>query len=742
MPEGSSPAARCAYRSFAGTSPPPPGGPAPGVRELLRSCSQRPSAGPFLVLALAAVWASAGDGEQVLFADGFERGLEPWQTEGAARFAVSTARPRSGKSCAEIDLAGAKPAYQKLFRFVDEAASPGDRYRARALVRTSGVREHPGAYVVLEFFEGERRVEVCHGGMATDSDARDWRELEVEGVAPPGARRVRVALVLHSSGKAWFDDVEVVCMRKLARPDSPPAPCRVLVDAARPVTDRFGGVGFHVFDHLHEKTARQMNEVFAKRWRELNPSFARLTHMWDWDWADAVSNMKRLRDETRTEIYLTTWDPKDTSPGEERIAYARRVAEMLERLVKREGLANVTTYCMTNELSLGGWGTLRGDLPKFRDYHAAISRELAARALDVQLLATDASPIGFWYTIEWAAENMDEITGAYGGHHYINDYHPADESFYPWFLEKVSWGTAIASKRGKPFIIGEFGSKQDGRTIGGQLMDRCIWWDTPEEPLVSLQVAEAALAAVNAGAYAICYWTFADFPDDPRGRYQNKWGLFKWSGADHSTRPLYYSYGLLTRFLRGPARVLACEASDRLIRAAALAEVPTGRARSLALVNRYDAEAEIAVEWSAGLGDAALRRYSWSAKAPPSHPFGDMPPHSGVVRARSGRFEDRLAPLSVTVYTTAFTDTPPPPVRGLKVEALGPAARRLSWTAPSGRDICYYRVYAGESAGFQPSQGLQIGSTVATEFVDDRPRAAGTQYLVLAVDSSGNAGPP
>jgi hypothetical protein len=48
---------------------------------------------------------------------------------------------------------------------------------------------------------------------------------------------------------------------------------------------------------------------------------------------------------------------------------------------------------MTNELSLNKWGSLRDDLPKFKDYHKEILKELKARKLDIQLLATDASPI-------------------------------------------------------------------------------------------------------------------------------------------------------------------------------------------------------------------------------------------------------------------------------------------------------------------------------------------------------------
>jgi hypothetical protein len=42
------------------------------------------------------------------------------------------------------------------------------------------------------------------------------------------------------------------------------------------VNDHFGGVGFNVFDHMHNASRWHYEQIFAKRWRELNPSFARV----------------------------------------------------------------------------------------------------------------------------------------------------------------------------------------------------------------------------------------------------------------------------------------------------------------------------------------------------------------------------------------------------------------------------------------------------------------------------------
>ena len=119
------------------------------------------------------------------------------------------------------------------------------------------------------------------------------------------------------------------------------------------INDDLMGIGFHVFYHLHNAPVWHYEEIFAKRWRELNPAFARITDKQDLDdeEKDRMAGYLVVMKDTDTELYFTTWNTRD-----------------------------------------------------------------------IKLLAIDASPFTYWLTIEWAAENMDDITGVYGGHHYINGY--------------------------------------------------------------------------------------------------------------------------------------------------------------------------------------------------------------------------------------------------------------------------------------------------------------------------------
>ncbi len=686
---------------------------------------------------VAAIAADGGDRRTYLSPEPFAPGLRGWEPVGQARFDADEAHGRDGLASARIRVEPpATPAYQQLRREFGDDIRQGDELRAGVWVRTEGVSQDPGAYLALEFVAADgSRAGIAHSRTSARNGARGWERLEAAGSVPAGTRAARVSLILHAHGTAWFcgPSLERVA-REVPWPD--------LGDRLRHVTARegeianpsFGGVGFHAFHHIFPASEEDLHEVIFKRWRELNPSFARLNDHWDYDQPTMeriARHMQRMK-ETGTEIYLTSWNPPDVRDDAELAAWARRVADNLEFYVRTRGLTNLRTYCMTNELSLNGWGRLANDLPRFRQYHQALAAEIRRRGLPVGLLATDAPPVSYWHTIAWAAENMDDITAVYGGHHYFNERGPDDERFYPWFLGMLEWGVGIARSRNKPFILGEFGARQDGRTVDGVRLDRCVFFETPMEPMVTLQLAEAVAAAINAGVYGMGYWTFMDLADDFSRGYLNRWGLFRASGADRSTRAVYYGYGLLTRYFRGPSTAFRVTSDDPRLRAAVVQH--RDGTWGIAVVNRNRREVPVEIAVPEARPRVALRTYVYDPGAVRHHPFGDLPGPSGSAELRAGLLRDSLAPMSLTVYTSAFDETPPPAVQGV-AQTAADGGVRVSWQAVNEPDLCYYRVY--RVAG---SARAQIGSTIATEFLDRSP-AAGARYAVTAVDMSGNEGP-
>lgn len=672
----------------------------------------------------------------ILVPETFRTNLRPWIRVGEADFAPDYRQTRRGHHSARIVLGPTTTRnYQQIRQDFTADLRQGDEFRASVWVRSRGIREERGPYLALEFIDDHgRRLAIAHSGSPTASDGEGWERLTAEGTAPAGIAVLRLSLVLHAHGTGWFADPELVRTdRPIPLPDLGDALRRITVRPDQVIQRRFGGVGFHAFHHIFPTSRTELDEVVVKRWRELRPSFARVNHDSHWDQAklDQVSEHLQYMKDTGTQLYVTTWDPEVTADEAALKAYVARVVGQLDYLVRRKGLTNIRYYCMTNEMTLGRWGALLSDLPTFKLYHQAFFEELRRRGLDIGLLATDAAPAENWGTLSWAAQHMDSITAVYGGHHYFSDRDLDDDRVYPWFLNRTRAAVGVARSRGKEFILGEFGSRQDGRVVNGIRRDVCVYFDTPQEPFVTLQLAEAAIAAMNAGVQAMGYWTFMDVPDDYVPGYLNKWGLFRCSGTDRSTRAPYYGYALLTRKLRGPGTVVGVNSSDPRLRVAALKQAD-GQSWSIAVVNRNTRESRVRIVIDPAAPPTQMARHTFVPMRVPQNAFGDLPGPDAVIPVSKGELADRLAPGSLIVYSTLVDRQPPAAIRGLKVEHGKDGRDRLSWSPSPEPDFCYYRVFSGS---------IQQGSTTATHFDAPPTRVGSSMYRVVAVDQEGNVSP-
>jgi hypothetical protein len=510
------------------------------------------------------------------------------------------------------------------------------------------------------------------------------------------------------------------------------------------VNANFGGVGFDVFDHMHKASRWNYEQVFAKRWRELNPSFARVPDDCGWDFKkiDDLIWFLDVMKETNTEIYITTFRNNCLQKGKNEAEYVKHEVDNLEYLKKVKGFKNITYYCMANELSLEQWASMTKDLEFFKKIHGMFYNEINARGLDIQLLASDASPFEYWHTIDWSANNMDSITGIYGGHHYINNYDLFDNSFYNYFYKKVKAGTDLAKSKNKMFIVGEFGAKQNSNTIDSVMHDANMYNHTPLETYMGIQVSEAIMAIINAGVYGCGYWTFSDFPFPTTSHRTNKWGLYHWEIDNYTTKPSYYCLGLLTKFFRGPSEAYEVVTSDSLIRISAIKNKETGSI-SVALVNRNNLPTKVNINMGALTGDKPFRKYLYDPENVPFNYFGDLQDPCGKIALKNNNLLDVVPPQSLVVYTTCYDDAAPADIKGLNVERKKDEAGRerafLSWEANTEKDFCYYRIYRSEKPEVEISPRKEVGTTVVNSFRDlsvhNMPQY---YYKVIAVDQSGN----
>ena len=74
------------------------------------------------------------------------------------------------------------------------------------------------------------------------------------------------------------------------------------------------------------------------------------------------------------------------------------------------------------------------------------------RNLPVKTLATDASPVSYWNSLQRPAD-MDDITDVYGGHHYATRQPAHDLEFYSWCLERCTWAVGLAKSKKKDYML-------------------------------------------------------------------------------------------------------------------------------------------------------------------------------------------------------------------------------------------------------------------------------------------------
>lgn len=539
----------------------------------------------------------------------------------------------------------------------------------------------------------------------------------------------------------------------------------------------FGGFGFHnseaMFYPLIEK--EHFDQKICKCYREISPGFMRTFGGFsDWTkehmdaFAEYYDKMQRWTD---TPIYFACAKGKYHFTDEERTKYAEDVAKNLDYLINEKNVKQIRYYCFSNELSMNDWGGLLKDLPLFKKYHEKLFQAFQNRGLRIGLLATDASNINNWNTLNYAIDNMKQITEDFCLHAYVSEYGPEDTNFYPWFY-KLCYDTAVKCCQcdGKRFILGEYGIKRSDSMawVNGVIKDITPFNYTGDGAYAALMYAESAIAAINAGVFAMVNWTFVDYPDpytchySEHDEYGKKWamcepfisetqdvkynkcGLMKWEDdGDYSVREMYWCLGLISKYCKRNAKVLDIENDDPLVRITAL--MNRNGSISVAVINRHKEKTPLKLDFNLKniKKQQAMRVYEYDSHNVCMNEFGDLQEASETLQFKNtSEIEYELLPESLTVFTTDYK-TREKEVYAKKVVRKG---RWLKWEAVNDEEHCYYRVYRGTTPDFKPSFENQIASTVDTSldfearYLDDAAilNVEGDYYKVLSVDKSGN----
>ena len=243
------------------------------------------------------------------------------------------------------------------------------------------------------------------------------------------------------------------------------------------------------------------------------------------------------------------------------------------------------------------------------------------------------------------AENLSDVADVFNSHTYIFGYNVSNDSIFNWEWNNV----AIAARAGKKHLVGEFGSnlcvgatrqKDIDLYARGVLMTRLV------------------LNFFNAGASGVSYWSLIDqyYGKDADYQQMQQLGLWKYIKeayrsdstydrikTDYEVRPQYYSYSLLTRFLKPGAEIYPIDLNDSF--AIGSAFLNTNGKWTYVFANATDSAKFIAVSSSLGEGTFKVFRYEENAL-----PEGDnMIESREKITMRGGKLYVTIKPNTVVL---------------------------------------------------------------------------------------------
>ncbi|MHB0999066.1 MAG: carbohydrate binding domain-containing protein [Armatimonadota bacterium] len=487
---------------------------------------------------------------------GFERSMDGWKTKGPARFEFDSEVKHSGKQALKITVdPSEKLDYQQVNYTMP--VKPGQVYSAGVWVRYTDLRDGMGAYGVLDFWNGtERLSHVPHTDPIPNLNRpNEWHRIDVVSEVPEKATEMRLALVLHSHGTAWFDDAQITKIADVPKADH--IPVKLTLKQEEIITDGWQGFGAQGDLFMHTQRLKDLGvddadrSLVYQRITDMRPQIIRLAvNLTDWEDirgkltpdSDAIQDLREtlaLYKEIDADIQLTEWGyrlpdwcrPSDRLPHpDETRAFTDSWVSLIKYLRSDCGFMNIRYITILNEPN---------GVPF--DRYAAMYRSLDAslKAADLRKAVSIVGPdeaCGHQLLLR-AIKDMDDVIDYYDAHNYTSN---NGYSFGIWTAVRTGEMPTVESKSMHParkrFMITEFG-----------MLDGMDTWFTPHnhEYDYGIFLADSAISACREGVSALMNWCLMD---TEYGTNRMKWGLWRFKDEQWEPRPGFYAWSLITRY--------------------------------------------------------------------------------------------------------------------------------------------------------------------------------------------------
>ena len=543
-----------------------------------------------MLLLIPALMLTAAQGE-LLQNGAFEDGLDGWQTSYMASAVRADAVTEGDRRAAHVTVpAGAPVGFPMLVQSID--AKPGVVFEAHVDAMGRQVRGGYGVYASVEFLDvAGKRLSFTMSDAALGENR--WRPLTIRAVAPPETVKVRLCLVLHGTGEAYFDNASLIRAADLsAGPLEAPVTLKVTTDVACGDFMGFGAEDDGWF-YNPENAAHGVGDddvaLREGRIRWMDPDWVRMFFWYkDWcpsgDWKTFTFDSPNMQSHYRTlDLYQeigarvnvvgVEWSiPQPYADGAKA---AKAIGALFDHLIRAKGYTCVREWTLTNEPN-SAWLERGNTFDDFVQLHALVEEEFARRGLAVAILGSDDTNDLAWFTDCVQDEAYFATADFFGSHRYFPY---ADRVLAPFFFDD-RLGLLAGKAPEKPFVVAEFGF-QDARsgTLENPLM---------EEYRYAVWTAAFIIEGLNRGVAGFSIWCLHEVYY-PGGGFMN-YGLWDFKNRGWRVRPAYHAFASFTRLTEAGDKVVRCEStSPRHVLGAKVGDV-------LFWVNRCDQPADVRID--------------------------------------------------------------------------------------------------------------------------------------------------
>ncbi len=585
-----------------------------------------------------------------------------WQEatpEARAQHRLSLISPTEGPSLMMKALPDSPVTFHQYYQVVT-GLQPGEVYEFSGLIRTEKCDTGVGAYLAIGALDQQgRRFMGNESGRIRGTS--DWTFLRCALFVPPGVHSARLMLLLHGSGTAWFADLKLKRLQTWQFFSG--GKVEVKIDTT-PTTRNFFGFGveddcfFYTDENFRHGITPADIALRNQRIGELSPSLVATLPWWnsfcpshDLDKLDfdtpllrALVKTLRLHQRANRSVLLSdaTWgwtrqqfpySPANYEKG------VRDYVALLRFLIQQKGLTCIKYVSVTAEVD-NVFEAHGGTFDSYVKATRLFRRKLDEAGLQQVKVICDKSSGFAWFT--QSVPKVDSSVQLFAIHEYpdITQYRLIDYRLQQALDVIHEYSRPLSGPYGKyykPLFLWEIGYSDQAKHETDNKHSSMKTFD------YGLLCANTAISALNKGLAGGSVWCLHSmyYPGQNRMDY----GLWEFKDKGWRIRPVYYGYGLFTRFARRDYLPLQVEIAPKVaeLSAGALAR-PDGKIL-LYLDNLSSKEALVTCH---GLPAGRYVIYEYASERLPAP---DKPGYGKLSSLIRGGYSPEAGPLSLRPRT-------------------------------------------------------------------------------------------